>query len=219
MLLVLLGVIVLAVAGFKTLQPKEPEYQGQTLAEWLKNYDTGVSERQQEEALIALRSMGPEVLPTLVDMVAFDSKDWKFPLRLWLAKRGLGQQKLSEENANCGRACMALIALEADAYPAIPQLVAKLGTVKNDDTLIIAVLEYMEAASVPELKKALHSSSNDMLKHRAITILRLIGEPASPALPDLMLIRKKPKFQSAAEAAIRRISSKPADELKVPANP
>lgn len=219
MLLVLLGVIVLAVAGFKAMQPQEPEYQGRTLTEWLKNYDSGISQQQQSEALVALRSMGPEVLPILVDMAAFDPRDRKYAIRLWLAQHGAGRQRLSEDYNNYGRACVALCALEADAYPAIPQLVARLGTVKDDDTLILAVLEDMEAAAVPELRKALNSSSNDLLKSRAITILRLIGEPASPALPDLMLIRKEPKFQSAADAAIRRISSPPADEVYVPAHP
>ena len=214
LLIALLGVIVLTVVGFEAMQSKEPEYQGRKLSEWIADFEQG--ETRREQAIVALRAMGPRVLPVLVDMAAFDSMDWKFRLRLWLAKHGLGRQGLKEDNDNGGRACLALCALEADAHPAIPQLVAKLATVKSEDTLIIAVLEVMGAASVPELMKALHNSTDNRLKHRVITVLRLLHEDATPALPDLLAIRKESEFQSNADAAIRSISPSLAEELKLP---
>ncbi len=61
--LVLLGVIVLALAGFKAMQPKEPEYQGRRLSEWIA--DLNKQPPRSTEAEIAIRQMKKEALPLI----------------------------------------------------------------------------------------------------------------------------------------------------------
>ncbi|MGV3755839.1 MAG: hypothetical protein ACO1QS_10700 [Verrucomicrobiota bacterium] len=51
-LLVLLGVIVLAVAGFKAMQPKEPEYQGRKLSEWIADLYGPSHLKRSSEAVV-----------------------------------------------------------------------------------------------------------------------------------------------------------------------
>jgi hypothetical protein len=215
-IIVLPGVILLGVAKFKALHPKEPVYQGQPLSVWLVEFEASVGKTDEEGAKDAIRHMGPEALSMLVEMAAFDSTDWKFSVRLWLEKWGLVAHTTTKDCENSMRAFEALWYIKADAYPVIPELVAKLGTVKREDSGIGELLCEMKGAAVPELKKALCESANDVLKRRAIKVLGQIGSPAVEVLPDLKMIRNDPKFQPQADLAIRSISPQLADELQIP---
>jgi HEAT repeat protein len=62
-LLLLLGVIVLAGVVFKAMQPKEPEYQGRKLSEWIA--DLNKQPPKSTEAEIAIRQMKKEALPLI----------------------------------------------------------------------------------------------------------------------------------------------------------
>jgi len=61
LLLALLGVIVLMVVGFKVMQPKEPEYQGRKLSEWIA--DLGEGPPKNTEAEVVITQMQGVVLP------------------------------------------------------------------------------------------------------------------------------------------------------------
>lgn len=215
-LLVLLGVIVLAVAVFKAMQPKEPEYQGRKLSEWLEDFDK--DENQSKQAAEALRAMGPSVIPCLVEQVTSESPWWKRKLRQTSFKLGYKDFGHTSEEINQVRAFWALAFLEKESFSAIPALVSKLGEGETENTSIQLFLINMGPASVPELIKALESGP-DVLRFRAIDVLRMIGEDASEAVPALAKIRRDPRFQQEADTAIRQIGQKKAEDSTSPKLP
>ena len=197
------------------MQTKEPEYQGRKLSEWLVDFEGNMTDQQEREAAFALRKMGSKSLDYLVDQIDADPRRWSYRMRVaLLAKFGLSFRAKDNSSA----ACAALIAMDTDAYPAIPALVSKLGVVRNDETLIVLVLKSMGAAAVPELSRALNSPS-DVMKYRAMIVLRLIGRDAVKAIPELMEIRKVPRFKVWADAALESIAPKLAEELGITNDP
>lgn len=215
-LLMLLGIIVMTVAGFKAMQPKEPEYQGRKLSEWMVDFDK--DENQSKQAVEALRAMGPSIIPRLVEQVTSESPGWKLKLRQISFKLGYKDFGNTSEEINQVRAFWALAFLEKDALSAIPVLVTKLGEGETENTSIQLLLINMGSASVPELIKALESGS-DVLRFRAIDILRMIGEDASEAVPALAKIRRDSRFRQEADIAMRQIGQKTAEDPKNPKLP
>jgi len=177
-LLVLLGVIVLA--GFKAMQPKEPEYQGRKLSEWVQFIGHDKTKQQNTEALAALRAMGPNLFPPLIDQLCDKIPKWKWWLSEIAWEHGMDPFDNFGGNPVQINAYGAFLALKKDAYPAIPMLVQRL---EIEDEVganyIFMVLENMGNAAVPELNKALASES-PVLKNRATTALAVIGKTFDP---------------------------------------
>ena len=78
-LLVLFGIIAGAIALHSLLRQREPEYQGKTLSAWLKVGGHGDPD-EDKPAIEAVRQIGTNAVPFLLDMVR--AKDSKFKLKL-----------------------------------------------------------------------------------------------------------------------------------------
>jgi len=213
----LLAVIVLTVVVFKAVQPmpsKEPEYQGRKLSDWVDILGDGKSKEQKAQAVEALREMGTNALPILVDKICAATPRWKQEISVFAWNHGFdpfGNFGGEPEQIN---AFGAIVQLKQDAYPAIPLLVQRLETV-NEPSYIFMVLEGMGRAAVPELAKALTSKS-PALKEQAMSALALIDPQAEDALPELTELLKDKRYVASAAKVIRRISPTKANDLGIP---
>ena len=74
-LVVLLAVIATVVA-FIALRPREPVYEGKRLSEWLRDLDDNtLAADSRNRAVDAVRQIGTNCVPTLVDMLQ-SSDSW-----------------------------------------------------------------------------------------------------------------------------------------------
>jgi hypothetical protein len=130
----------LAIAAARAV---EPEYQGKTVSEWLDAMDANLTEaefytarnqnvdpaqfrdQKHQQAQEAIRQMGTNALPTLLDLVSVGERN-----RRKLARKIKSQdirESLRDSNPECrevirGLAVDALVILGTNAEPAIPQL-------------------------------------------------------------------------------------------------
>jgi hypothetical protein len=195
--LAVLLVVVAGVIAWQVLREREPVYQGKPLSVWLVQYGTnhwaeghwsvGRKGDLDTQAENAIRQIGTNAIPTCLRIIATrDSPLFKlvslFPDR-WLAPFYRPSTPEYQFQGVYG-----LIALGADAKPAVPALIAML----NDDhgeVRLAAVFALDSLGSLPEdaLEDALPSLVNRLkpdefnrirLEPRAIPVLvRLLDEP------------------------------------------
>jgi hypothetical protein len=110
--------------------PKEPEYQGKKLSEWIEVYAKSTNDHQTE-AEDAIRAIGTNSLPWLVPRIAFDVPAWQQRLmRVKVLAIPLQQAWLRRE-ARAREAMGALLLLGHDAKAAVPPLVKVLDSNLN----------------------------------------------------------------------------------------
>ncbi|MBI3850319.1 MAG: hypothetical protein HY298_08530 [Verrucomicrobia bacterium] len=78
-LLFLFGIVAAAISLHGFLRQREPKYQGKTLTAWLKVGGHGEG-LEDKPAIEAVRKMGTNAIPFLLDMVR--AKDSRFKLKL-----------------------------------------------------------------------------------------------------------------------------------------
>ena len=120
------GATLCAVAWFTTRPPREPEYNGHTLTYWIvalsDNMDSPPGSSKKEQAIAAVRAIGPDGLPTLVrHLVRTDSpikeKCLDFIGRLHLVKKAFPTAQVWHD-----RAWTAIILINADQSAAVQAL-------------------------------------------------------------------------------------------------
>jgi hypothetical protein len=205
---------------------KEPEYQGKTLSEWLVAMQADLSDEEEaaatrqsvdpaqlrnqkhEQAREAVRQMGTNAIPTLVDLLGVTDGN------RWLVLRKLKSKELrsaihAESAVNTVLSQMALDAfgiLGTNAAPAIPQIVKLFNKVDTCSEAAQA-LALLGPEGVAALTNGLSSKNNDI---RGITIWA-IGEKSGMDSNTMMRIMidqlKDPHSGHHAEAA-RYLGSK-----------
>jgi len=123
-LLVLLGVIVLAVTGFKAMQPKEPVYQGRKLSEWMAKVsrNPAIVDPAANEALYVMRNEALPIIERNLLSLEYISKApaWKKRMWDWQIKHNIGAKHTwwNQYDANLG----ALRVLGTNAIPVLKRL-------------------------------------------------------------------------------------------------
>jgi hypothetical protein len=128
---VLLCALVVGVAAIAFWPgPKEPEYKGKKLSEWLAIYANSDLPSEHEASADAVKAIGTNALPFLVRWVEYDTPGWRTDLAritaklpAWMGKRAItlwlaGNDKLMRANA----AYFGFSVLGEGAAPAIPEL-------------------------------------------------------------------------------------------------
>ena len=189
--------ILLAVATWFALRPREPEYQGKMLSTWLKQTGAWVAvsseessfltqpefEARKQEVATALRNMGTNALPHLVRRLSQDQE----PSALRKAIVWLNESQKVVKVRLPGVPPWEMYASEAfrllgtNAEPAIPEL-AKL--LQQERTSLIAAdcLFSIGPASLPTFIQALTNSS-DRVQNLSLQILGDFGPAAREAIP------------------------------------
>ncbi len=135
-LLVLVGIIVLTVAGFKAMQPKEPEYQGRKLSEWMAmvSLNPNVINPAANEALYAMRHEAlPIIERNLLNLEHIGkAPDWKKRIWDWQIKYKIGAKHTwwHHYDSNLG----ALRVLGTNAIPTLKRLAEDSHTVMSAST-------------------------------------------------------------------------------------
>lgn len=167
-----------AIAGIALLlwltREREPEYQGKTLSEWLAIYadaiegDQAQSElsiQRRTEAALAIRQIGTNALPHLLEWTAYEGPS-TFMERFRSLRRQLPESNSSHSFRHwCLSDCRWKHAEHAD--------------------YAFELLEDQAKSAIPELARRMNiRSSNDIVAARAVFELACIGKAAAPILAE-----------------------------------
>ena len=194
-------VVLACVAGgglWRVLTPREPAYQGQRLNEWADHFSPGNSHEAWLQGTLALRGMGTNALPFLVQML--DASDSRFQLKFmeWIQSQRLIKVRLRPAHVRRASARNALASLGGAAKPAVPLLVQMAGARDKDVRVRAGALNVLmrlgrEAnEAVPGLIEVLQAKADDMeIKSGVCGVLAAIGPEARPAVPALIAALKE----------------------------
>jgi len=112
--------------------PKEPEYQGERLSYWLGLPMQPVlisdvrGKAPNPETIVAVRKMGTNALPFLVEWVSYEPAKWQSATVLWLERRQLKlpliADVLTRKKKRADAAGLGFASLGAEANEAVPAL-------------------------------------------------------------------------------------------------
>jgi len=164
--------VVLAVAFWPGR--KEPEYQGKKLSEWLEAYRsanvTKATGAAQEQAADAVRHIGTNALPFLIEWIGYQPTAWRIKFTGALTrlpgplKRARPARLLRVPVARAKEAICGFTILEKQAAPAVPALTELLQDWKSEDRAshVIVALGCVGERGLPPLVAALTNSAAPM---------------------------------------------------------
>ncbi len=189
-------VVLVMMAAFRLAADEpEPSYQGRTLNQWLEASivwtEKGARWNMPEEAETAIREMGTNALPTLLQMLGeADPRPSK------VVGPGLGDESAKTDGLGPAarsreKAVLGLLVLQRDAYPAIPSL---LRLIKRPEKEVqIATDRFFwptgpfnwDRRAIPVTLPFL-KDENELVRFRAAHLLETIEEPPADILPAIM---------------------------------
>ena len=152
-LLMLLGVIVLAVVGFKAMQPKEPEYKGRRLSEWIADLYGPSHLKRSSEAVVK------EAKDVFLPFIEYQLRNTEFPrsksqLEVWIfnaqVATGIGFRQSSTVQWD---GCFNALKLYGnDALPVLERLLTNNSTSLDAANLLVKLnaIEVLEKYARPE---------------------------------------------------------------------
>jgi hypothetical protein len=164
-IVILVAVIVALTSAIFSEKP-EPRSEGKTLSEWLAIYRRSGFPREAEPAV---RAMGTNALPLLVEWTRYELPPWRQTL-LNLATRPVEGKPLSEGKTVYGKSW-----IEGKSLSRAEN--AQLG---------FAILNTNATSSIPELEALMKDKRRPVVGLRAIYALSEIGCPAIPALTNAL---------------------------------
>jgi HEAT repeat protein len=198
---VLLAVIVLAVVGFRAMQPKEPEYQGRKLSEWIADlYGPSHLKRSSE---VVVKEAKDVFLPFIEERLRNTKPpQFKTQLQVYLfnaqAATGLGfRQSDTVQWAGCFNA---LELYGVDALPVLERLLLE----KHTSEEAAAILAKLSAVDV--LKKGTESSRDRYVQQHSISGLGKVTQRKSEAAEVLLQLTRGTK-RSVVTSAIYSLGS------------
>jgi HEAT repeat protein len=211
----------LAALSMVLTRPREPSYQGRSLSEWVRRFHWSSNE-DRKEAGEAIRQIGTNALPYLLEAIQCEVPHWKQTVRMaieripWrLQPRGLW---LSQPDDTASAAANAFIPLGAEAQCAIPELIGILNDPKHFHTAPRAAFA-LGAIGKPALGPLLNVVTNGRIQIRsfAITAIGSMGTNAAPALPLFIKHLKHQDLPLAYSAALALGTMKTDPAIVLPA--
>lgn len=188
------GAIAFIVVGFRN---NEPRYEGKTLSQWLALYVAHANDSQGEHAELAVRAIGTNALPFLLEWVRDEQPSkWKELLVVTLERlpRFIQPQafrdwqiRQTSASARADRSIVGFELLGPNADAAIPELarVANAANGANAPRVAVDALVGIGPAALPAVMSVV-TNTNSMARFYAITSLRAFGSNATPAIPILI---------------------------------
>lgn len=176
-ILILLGGVFLFFHSYRQLS-----YKGQTLNQWTVALSSSTPQWQHDEAVEAIRSMGPNALSQLLRWIdPPPTSDLMSNVDNWIDNHPALQMYLPERTDKSWQAARAFEALGPAAQPAIPRLTQLL---ENPERCEVAAmcLAGIGTDSLPILTNAL-ASTNSNERISALMALASLGEKAQTAAP------------------------------------
>ncbi|MCL5099004.1 MAG: HEAT repeat domain-containing protein [Candidatus Omnitrophica bacterium] len=151
---VLALVLVLAELLAHFLGPGEPVYQGKQLSDWLQDLCHGQSAQLRDQAKNAIRQIGTNAIPTLLDMVRARDSRLKLKFMQWTSRQSMVRFRFQPAMVLHTEAVTAFSVLGPAAIPAIEPLAEILGHSETAFTAANALAQ-LGSNSVPILVQAL----------------------------------------------------------------
>jgi HEAT repeat protein len=154
---------------------REPQYQGRSLSQWVAILLDGDPEISQQQAELAIRSIGTNGLPFYLKWFNYQERPWRTRLAAQAArlpgKFGETAQNLLLRHGRQRRqaAFSALCILGPDAKPALPFLTQQLAGL--EPWYAMAVIAHMGDAGLPTILTVLTNGSPTTLRSQAIAAL------------------------------------------------
>lgn len=186
---------VIAMAGWKAFDLRDPLYQGRPLHDWLKDMDG-----QHPEAEEAIRNIGSNAVPQIIAILKTRDSSPNQRLVKWASEHHLLKSNYVPVANNHRHAALACYVIGPDAKPAIPFLVALLNGGFTGGS-VGAALGRMGPAGVDPLVGCL-ASTNDTVRAEAVWVLGHFQSNAPVVLPTLIHCLKDKSFFVQTEAAI-----------------
>ena len=183
----LLLVTVLAVAGWFTFHSHEPEFEGEPLQVWLAKLYAGNDGQFPDpdaEATLAVRSIGTNAIPRLLEYLSASDPPVKREFARWVEKQDVIDFKFRWAEEDHGYAVAGFRALGELGTPAIPTLV----TLMNDTNAGGAAVECLGMigpSSARELRAGLTHTNAD-IRRACVWNLGVLGTNASLVVPALI---------------------------------
>ena len=176
MVWIVAGCLTLASVACFLFLPREPRFQGKALSAWLEDY--GQSRQKNQEIDEAVRQMGSEALPWLVERL--ERKDSALKLKFVDVAKRLRFIKIrfmpAEEHRK--RAAWAMLALGKEAKPVLPELVRLL-----DDTQTVAwataAISGLGWDAVPVLARQMTNRDDQVRRFVSSMLLKLCLQPGA----------------------------------------
>ena len=209
-----LFLVVLAVAAWFTVRPREPVYQGKALSAWTGEFATIGHNRIRAniaESVAAVQHIGTNGLPFLVKDLRAKDLPWE-PVVSWINYRLLLNPGLTPGWARRSSALEAFGALGTAAEPAIPQLEELMkGADKETASWAQAALAAMGSEKVVPVLLWGVTNSDASLQRGAATSLGELHSLAAPAVPYLLaqLDSSDPVLRTRAARALGKIACVP----------
>jgi HEAT repeat protein len=120
---ILLAVLLIAVAGivyWRIAAPPEPAYAGESLSQWLKEYDPRLFIANKDEVDDAIRHIGTNAVPTLLEMLRSRDSAIKSSVQDWGERKDIWFFNRAEDrNVEAARGFEILGDSAKDALPAL----------------------------------------------------------------------------------------------------
>jgi hypothetical protein len=214
--------LIAAGIGILFMRPHEPMHDGRKLSEWVELYSGHLSDQTGKQAAVAIRGIGADALPHLVNWVAYERPAWHAKLGWFLD--GFARKlnpTWTRSDRYVGRALDAakvFALLGPEARGAVEPLSERLETTKDPNVarrLIYALVHCGPDALPPVL--ATLTNQQALARDSAARWIHELGTNASPAIPTLVqcLQDKEPRVAADAARSLGVLNMEPA--LVVPA--
>jgi len=182
---VMLATVIAMVFSIKRLRDSGLKYDDKTLAEWLVELHPSNSDERQLRARSAIRSIGTNALPFLLDRIAYTERKPEKVLRSLLSR--FGSRYESREFEVRLQAIGGFEALGPIASPAIPELERLL--FEKSVPECASALGAIGSETIPILVKAL-TNSNAKIRAEAASSVSFLGADAEPLTPTLIQLTR-----------------------------
>jgi HEAT repeat protein len=190
---------------FVLLAFRTPSYAGKSVDYWMTEL-TSTNEAVRTNAVLAIRALGPDVIPAVLRRVEARRSVWRARLDPWMARVGLPLAPAPTASALYWEARQALSALGTNANAAIPGLTALLSDSATANRAV-SLLKDMNNDVIPALLMAATNVETRVREDAMIDLgYRRINTPETMAiLLQALTSDPHPRLRWTAAYAMRRI--------------
>jgi hypothetical protein len=205
-----LTVSLMAVGGviaWQVLRGREPGYQGKPLSVWLEGYDVPKNQAAWQRTDEAVRQIGTNALPELLQMLRLtDSAPWKQKLLALAYKQHFIKIHHIKAWGQNWRAATALGAMGSEACGAVPELIQLYenpisGPSQRYTLMALGKIGPPAKMAIPSLLRTVSTSTDEDVRANTVFALGGIHEEPEQVIPVLIKCLADPSIAVQGEAA------------------
>ncbi len=206
--LVIVAVGILLAWAWAPKGPREPEYAGRTLTQWLERLDNNRNNTEVwDECADAIRQIGTNGLPLLLQLLEAPEEPWRRQVNAFAQRTGLAGSVVKDDSFKQWMARDGFHLLGAHAQSALPELLAILSRCRTSDDRcsVIESISWIGPTAepaIPALVKGGRSGGQPERFFVCRALARIVSQPeiAVPFLTDQLSHSDRSVRQRAADA-------------------